>query len=33
VTLIAYGILRMQLFDVDLRIRWTIKQSALAAAS
>jgi len=28
---IAYGILRTQLFDIDLRIRWTIKQSTLAA--
>ena len=32
VPLIAYGILRMQLFDIDLRIRWTIKQSTLAGA-
>jgi hypothetical protein len=32
VPLIAYGILRTQLFDIDLRIRWTIKQSTLAAA-
>jgi len=32
VPLIAYGILRTQLFDVDLRIRWTIRQSTLAAA-
>jgi len=31
VPLIAYGILRPQLFDIDLRIRWTIKQSTLAA--
>ena len=31
VPLIAYGILRAQLFDIDLRIRWTIKQSTLAA--
>jgi hypothetical protein len=30
VPLIAYGILRTQLFDIDLRIRWTIKQSTLA---
>ncbi len=29
---IAYGILRTQLFDIDLRVRWTIKQSTLAAA-
>lgn len=32
VPLIAYGILRTQLFDVDLRIRWTIRQSTLAGA-
>jgi len=31
VPLIAYGILRTQMFDIDLRIRWTIKQSTLAA--
>ena len=31
VPLIAYGILRTQLFDIDLRIRWTIKQSTIAA--
>ena len=30
VPLIAYGILRTQLFDIDLSIRWTIKQSTLA---
>jgi hypothetical protein len=30
VPLIAYGILRTHLFDIDLRIRWTIKQSTLA---
>ncbi len=30
IPLIAYGILRTQLFDIDLRIRWTIKQSTLA---
>lgn len=30
VPLIAYGILKTQLFDIDLRIRWTIKQSTLA---
>lgn len=30
VPLIAYGILRTQLFDIDLRIRWTIRQSTLA---
>jgi hypothetical protein len=32
VPLIAYGILRNQMFDIDLRIRWTIKQSTVAAA-
>ncbi len=32
VPLVAYGILRTQLFDIDLRIRWTIKQSTVAAA-
>lgn len=32
VPLIAYGILRTQLFDIDLRIRWTIKQSTVASA-
>jgi hypothetical protein len=32
VPLIAYGILRAHLFDIDLRVRWTIKQSTLAAA-
>jgi hypothetical protein len=32
IPLIAYGILRTHLFDIDLRIRWTIKQSTLAAA-
>lgn len=31
VPLVAYGILRTHLFDIDLRIRWTIKQSTLAA--
>jgi hypothetical protein len=30
IPLIAYGILRTQLFDIDLKIRWTIKQSTLA---
>jgi len=30
VPLIAYGVLRTQLFDIDLRIRWTIKQSTVA---
>ncbi len=32
VPVIAYGILRTQLFDIDLRLRWTLKQSTLAAA-
>ncbi len=32
VPLIAYGILRTQLFDIDLKIRWTIRQSTVAAA-
>ncbi len=32
VPLIAYGILRTQLFDIDLRIRWTIRQSTLGGA-
>jgi len=31
VPLIAYGILRAHLFDIDLRVRWTIRQSTLAA--
>ena len=31
VPLIAYGILRAHLLDIDLRVRWTIKQSTLAA--
>jgi hypothetical protein len=30
IPLIAYGILRSQLFGIDLKIRWTIKQSTLA---
>jgi hypothetical protein len=30
VPLIAYGILRAHLFNIDLRIQWTIKQSTLA---
>ena len=32
VPLIAYGILRTQLFDIDLKIQWTIRQSTVAAA-
>jgi len=31
VPLIAYGILRSHLFDIDLRIQWTIKQSTVAS--
>jgi len=31
VPLIAYGILSTQLFDIDLRLKWTIRQSTLAA--
>ena len=30
VPLIAYGILRGQLFDIDLKIQWTIRQSTVA---
>lgn len=32
VVFMAYGILRTQLFDIDLKIRWTVKQSTVAAA-
>lgn len=32
VPLTAYGILRSHLFDIDLRIRWTIKQSTVGIA-
>ena len=32
VPLIAYGILKTQLFDIDLKIQWTIRQSTIAAA-
>jgi len=28
---IAYGILRTKLFDIDLRIQWTLKQSTIAS--
>ena len=31
IPLIAYGILRGHLFDIDLKVQWTIKQSTLAA--
>ena len=30
VPLIAYGILKTQLFDIDLKIQWTIRQSTIA---
>lgn len=30
--LLAYGILKTQLFDIDLKIKWTLKQSTVAAA-
>ncbi len=32
VPLIAYGILRAHLFDIDLKVRWTLKQSTFAAS-
>ena len=32
VPLVAYGVLRVQLFDVDLRIKRTLKRSTIAAA-
>lgn len=32
VPLIAYGILKARMFDIDLKIRWTLKQSTFAAA-
>jgi hypothetical protein len=32
VPLIAYGILKTQLFDIDLKIQWTIRQSTIAGA-
>lgn len=28
----AYGVTRYNLFDIDLKVKWTIKQSTLAAA-
>lgn len=31
VPLIAYGILKTHLFDIDLKIQWTIRQSTIAA--
>jgi len=30
--LVGYGLLTVQLFDIDLRVRWTIKQGTVAAA-
>lgn len=33
IPLIAYGILRGLLFDIDLRVRWTIKQSTVAGVA
>ena len=32
VPLIAYGILKAKMFDIDLKVRWTLKQSTFAAA-
>jgi hypothetical protein len=32
VPLIAYGILKTHLFDIDLKIQWTIRQTTVAAA-
>ena len=32
VPLVSYGILKTQLFDIDLKIQWTIRQSTVAAA-
>ncbi|HVM44426.1 MAG TPA: hypothetical protein VM582_00720 [Candidatus Thermoplasmatota archaeon] len=32
VVLLAVGVLRTQLFDIDLRIKWTIRQGTVAAA-
>lgn len=32
VLLLAYAILRQQLLDIDLKVKWTIKQSTVAAA-
>jgi hypothetical protein len=31
VFLMGYGILRAQLFDIDLKVKWTVKQSTVAA--
>lgn len=32
VVLVSYGVLTAQLFDIDFRIRWTVRQSTVAAA-
>jgi hypothetical protein len=32
VALLSYGILSAQLFDIDLKVKWTIRQSTVAAA-
>lgn len=32
VLLVSYGVLTTQLFDIDLKIRWTVRQSTVAAA-
>jgi hypothetical protein len=32
VVLVSYAVLTAQLFDIDLRIRWTVRQSTVAAA-
>lgn len=31
VPILAYGILRSQLFDIDLKVKWTLRRSTLAA--
>lgn len=30
--LVSYGVLTTQLFDIDLRLKWTVRQSSIAAA-
>jgi hypothetical protein len=32
VSVLGYGILKTQLFDIDLRVKWTVKQSTVAAS-
>jgi hypothetical protein len=32
VLLVSYGVLTAQLFDIDLKVRWTVRQSTVAAA-